>query len=141
MLVKAVLLPLFLQVLLTFALWLNMAVRRTRALKSGKTKYKDIALREPAWPEPALKAAYSFNNQFELPLLFYVAIIIAIITRHADMVIVVLAWVFVVCRYLQAFIHVTSNNVPYRGAYYGVGAVALLIMWIWLALGIFAAVP
>jgi hypothetical protein len=140
MLVQAVLVPLFLQVLLTFAVGILMAVRRGQAFQSG-TKYQDIALRQPAWPEPALKAAYAFANQFELPVLFYVAIIVAIFTRHADVVVVVLAWIFVVCRYVQTGIHITGNNVRYRGAWFGLGGLALLIMWVWLAFGIFAGVP
>jgi hypothetical protein len=32
-------------------------------------------------------------------------------TRHADVVFVVLAWIFVIFRYLQAYVHVTSNPV------------------------------
>jgi hypothetical protein len=31
-------------------------------------------------------------------------------TRHADVVFVVLAWIFVIFRYLQAYVHVTSNR-------------------------------
>jgi hypothetical protein len=32
-------------------------------------------------------------------------------TRHADLVFVVLAWIFVIFRYLQAYVHVTSKRV------------------------------
>jgi hypothetical protein len=35
-------------------------------------------------------------------------------TRHADVVFVVLAWIFVIFRYLQAYVHVTSNRVRVR---------------------------
>ena len=73
---------------------------------------RDIALGEPNWPPPALQAGNSFSNQFELPVLFYVVIILAWITRKADLVFVVLAWIFVLARIGQAYVHNTSNQVP-----------------------------
>jgi hypothetical protein len=76
-----------------------------------------------------LQAAYSYSNQFELPVLFYVLTILVIITRKGDLAFVLLAWVFVVLRLLQAFVHVTSNRVRYRGLYFGASAIVLTIMW------------
>jgi hypothetical protein len=35
----------------------------------------------------------------------------------------------VICRVLQAYVHVTSNIVRLRGAFYSVAALALMIMW------------
>ncbi|MBS0532751.1 MAG: MAPEG family protein [Proteobacteria bacterium] len=140
MLVQAILLPLFVQALLVIAIGVVMAKRRNDAFKAG-THYRDIALREPNWPKPALQAAYAYANQFEMPVLFYVAVIVAIVTRHADIVEVVLAWVFVVCRYLQAFIHITSNNVRYRAMWFGLSAIAVIVMWVWLAIQIFLVAP
>ncbi len=40
-----------------------------------------------------------------------------------------LAWVFVIFRVLQAYVHVTSNTVRLRGAFFTVSAVTLMIMW------------
>jgi hypothetical protein len=57
-----------------------------------------------------LQVGYSYSNQFELPVLFYVLTILAWMTRHADLAFVVLAWIFVIFRYLQAYVHVTSNR-------------------------------
>ena len=45
--VQMVLLPVFIQIGLTFALLFGMATLRTRTLASGETKMRDIALREP----------------------------------------------------------------------------------------------
>jgi hypothetical protein len=140
MLVQAILLPLFFQVLLVIAIGVVMAKRRNDAFKAG-THYRDIALREPNWPKPVLQASNSYANQFEMPVLFYVAVIVAIVTRHADIVEVVLAWIFVVCRYLQAAIHITNNNVRNRAMWFGLSSLAVILMWIWLAIQIFIAAP
>ena len=77
----------------------------------------------------ARQAAYSFSNQFELPVLFYVLTILAWDTKHAGALFVGLAWIFVIFRVLQAYVHVTSNIVRIRGAFYSVAALVLMIMW------------
>jgi hypothetical protein len=128
--VQQVLLPLFLEVILTFALLFSLAPLRTRDVSSGVTRPEDIALREPNWSQRSLQVGYSYSNQFELPVLFYVLTILAYFTRHAGVLFVVMAWVFVIFRYLQAYVHVTSNKVRLRGAFFGVSALVLAIMWI-----------
>ncbi len=81
--VQMILLPLFVQVLLTIAIGILLAMRRRRAFATG-THYRDIALREPNWPKDALQAGYCYQNQFEFPVLFYVLTILALITKQAD---------------------------------------------------------
>ena len=139
--VRFVLLPLFVEVLLTFGVMFGMMYFRTSTLRRGETRLQDISLREPNWPKRATQFGYAFANQFELPVLFYVLTILVIITRHADLLFVLLAWIFVLMRVLQAVVHVTNNNVRIRGAYYGVGALILFIMWIIYIVRIILALP
>src|SRR6476659_8533499 len=139
--IQYVLLPLFVEVLLTFAVMFGMMYCRTSTLQRGETRFEDIALPEPNWPVRASQFAYSFSNQFELPVLFYVLTILVIITHHADLLFVLLAWIFVLLRVLQAVVHVTNNNVRMRGAYYGVGALILFILWIIYIVRIILALP
>ena len=139
--VQFVLLPLFVEVLLTFGVMFGTMYFRTTTLRSGETRFEDISLREPNWPRRATQFGYAFANQFELPVLFYVLTILVIITHHADLLFVLLAWIFVLMRVLQAVVHVTNNNVRMRGAYYGVGALILFIMWIIYIVRIVLALP
>jgi len=139
--IQSVLLPLFVEVLLTFGVMFGMMYYRTSTLRRGETRFNDIALREPNWPVRATQFAYSFSNQFELPVLFYVLTILVIITHHADLIFVTLAWIFVAMRVLQAVIHVTNNDVRLRGAFYGVGAIILVIMWLIYIVRIVLALP
>jgi hypothetical protein len=141
MTIPMILAPLFVQVLLTFAVMLGMMYCRTSALQRREVRLEQIALREPNWPLRATQFANAFSNQFELPVLFYVLTILAMMTRHADVLFVVLAWIFVAFRILQAFVHVTSNNVRYRGAFYGVSAIVLLIMWLIFIVKILLGLP
>ncbi len=141
MTIPAILLPLFVEVILTFILLLWLGVLRRRALHSGATRLSQIALREPNWPPGARQVEYSFSNQFELPVLFYVLTILEIITRHADFIFVVLAWVFVLTRFGQAYVHTTSNNVTLRGGIYAIGAIVLMAMWIIFIVRILLGLP
>jgi hypothetical protein len=128
--VQQVLLPLFVEVILTFVLLFWLAPLRARDFSSGVTRPEDIALREPNWSKHSMQVAYSYSNQFELPVLFYVLTILAYFTRHAGILFVVMAWIFVIFRYLQAYVHVTSNQVRLRGSFFCVSAIVLAIMWI-----------
>jgi hypothetical protein len=124
-----VLLPLFVEVALTLGLMMVMAWRRAAAFRTKEVRESEITMREPNWPPRALQAAYAYSNQFELPVLFYVLTILVVITKQADLAFVLLAWVFVVLRVLQAWVYITDNNIRYRGSYFAAGAIVLTIMW------------
>jgi hypothetical protein len=113
---QIVLLPVFVLVGLTFALSL-MAGRRQGEVMSSKAK--DIAL-----------------GQFEPSLLFYVLIALALPLRHADLVIVLLSWVFVVTCFAHAGIFATSNNDRQRSLTWFAGMLVVFAMWIYFALRI-----
>ena len=132
--VQTVLLPVFVQIGLTFFLLFGMAINRSRALSGGEVKVRDIALREQNWPVRATQFGNCFANQFELPVLFYVLIALALPIRHADLIIVALSWVFVVTRFAHAGVFVTSNHVRTRSQAWFAGALVLLAMWVYFAL-------
>ncbi len=134
-----ILLPLFVQVGLTFVLLFSMGFARVGAIRRREVAMRDIALRQPAWPERPTRIANAFHNQLELPILFYVLVILALFTRKADMLFVVLAWMFVTARLVHAGIHATGDDVQRRFFAFLAGAIILLIMWIVFALRILFA--
>jgi hypothetical protein len=129
-----VLLPVFVLVGLTFFMLLWMISARARALRGRETRIKDIALGQPNWPERVTQIGNCYSNLFEVPLLFYVLIALALPLRRADLFIVLMSWVFVVTRFAHAGIFVTSNNVQQRGLVWLAGVLVLLAMWIYFAL-------
>jgi hypothetical protein len=110
MMIRGILIPLFVQVALTFVLlfW------------SG--------LRGADWRSAAAEPHASFRSQFELPVLFYVLVALLIIARHADLVFLLLAWVFVVLRIIDAGVFVTNAAGTGRGVFLA-SAVVLVVMW------------
>ncbi|WP_072375363.1 MAPEG family protein [Hyphomicrobium sp. NDB2Meth4] len=136
--VSSLMLPVFIQVALTFAVLLWAARLRMQALRSGAAKPSDVALRQPNWPPHVLQVANSYQNELELPMLFYAVVAFILITSTNSIIFVVLAWVFVISRLVRAFIHTGSNVVRLRGAAFGVGVITLAAMWVILAVRILA---
>lgn len=128
--IPSVLLPLFVQVALTFVLGFWLAALRSSAIRRGEIEPHDIALRQPNWPDRVLQVGNAYLNQFEAPVLYYVLTILAIVTRQADLLFVVLSWLFVLSRLAHAYVHVTDNHLARRGALFGIGATLLAIMWL-----------
>ena len=105
-------------------------------MNSGAVKPDDIALRQQRWPARATQVANCFHNQLELPLLFYVLVAFILITSTNSLIFVILAWIFVLSRLVHAYIHTGSNDVRARSMAIGVGAIALVAMWVIFAIRI-----
>ena len=134
MTVQAVLAPVFVMVALTFVLLFWMGGARYASVRRGETRVRDIALGQPAWPQRVQQISNCYHNQLQLPLLFYVVVILAYILHKADLLFVLLAWVFVVLRILHAAVHTGSNRVGRRFQVFLAGALVLLAMWVEFAL-------
>ncbi len=139
--VTSLLIPVFLQVALTFALMSWMWSQRVAAIKSGEVKFSDVSLREPMWPKRATQIGNCFQNQLETPMLFYVLIALALITRTTSVVFVVLAWAFVATRLVHAYIHTGSNDVRTRFYAMLAGVIILGVMWAIFALRVLVEAP
>ncbi|MBQ0824404.1 MAPEG family protein [Microvirga terrae] len=137
--ISSVILPVLVQVGLTFLLLLWLGRSRVGHLRSGEVQVKDIALGERNWPSRILQIQNSYHNQFELPVLFYVLVTLALITRKADMLFVVMSWMFVTSRLVHAAIHTTSNKLSHRFMAFVVGVLILAAMWVIFGIRIFAA--
>ena len=110
---QVVLLPVFVLAILTLVLLLWSARRGTGA-------------------EPVSAPA---GSSIELQLLFYVLIAIALPLRHADLVIVLLSWVFVV-SWVASIGILSSADAKQRSLARTAAALVLLAMWVYFALRI-----
>ena len=109
---QIVLLPVFVLVILTLVVALWSARGRT-----------------------SVEAGSGAAGSLDLQLLFYILIALALPLRHADLVIVLLSWVFVVtCVVNAGLVSAIDNN--RRSLAWKAGALVLLAMWIYFALRI-----
>jgi hypothetical protein len=132
----AILAPLLAQAAITFVLMLGMVLTRRRAVLDRKVKPKDLLLRggDNPWPPQAAQFSDAYQNSLELPILFYAVVILAFITRQADIIFVALTWIFVLCRAAQAYVHATSNVRKYRSLAFRAGGLVLFAIWVLLAI-------
>jgi hypothetical protein len=126
----AVLAPVVIQVALTLVLLIWSGTLRIHAVRSKVVHTRDIALGEPNWPPRATQIANAYRNQFELPVLFYLAVVLAVIFGRATLAFVVLSWLFVGTRLTHAAVHTTTNRVSHRFYAYTAGLVLLILLWV-----------
>ena len=130
------LLPVFVQVLLTFIVLIQLGRARSQSLvQSRATRANpDVAKGAFAWSDAASQASNNFKNQFEMPVLFYIAVAFALLLKQSDILLLALAWGFVVMRVVHALIHLGPNIVMWRFPAYILGVACLLAFWITLML-------
>lgn len=130
--------PAFAMVGLTFAVWLRLYVTRIGEMKRRRIHPQSIALSGQATARlEDTRAADNFRNLFELPVLFYVGLVVAAVTGLVTPVSLGLAWAFVLLRIVHSAIHCTYNKVMHRFASYLAGGVVLALLWAYLALSLF----
>ena len=129
---KPLLLPLLAQVLLTFIVLYTMGRKRVNELKRKKINPQraDVRTHSSEVFKDAATTSDHYHNQFESPLLFYIAIMLTLMLMVQDYVLVALAWTFVGLRYIHSFIHITYNRVLHRFSVFVFSSVILFALWI-----------
>ena len=129
---KPLLLPLLAQVALTFIVMLIMYRKRVTEMKSKRIHPQRIRTRSKskALLTDSASAADNFSNLFELPILFYTAILLTLNLMVQDSILVILAWSFVISRYLHSFVHVSYNRVMHRFSFFVFSSFVLLAYWV-----------
>ena len=122
--------PVFIQVALTFVLLFWAGIVRVGMVRRGVVKASDVALGQRAWPEQPTLLINAYQNQLELPVLFYLLMVAAFFSGHMTMALGVLSWLFVGSRLLHALVHVTTNAMPRRFFLFLAGALILVAMWV-----------
>ena len=127
-------LPVLAHVVLVFMLYIYLGIVKSRAVKAGSVDRKEVALNPKAWPGSVVKVLNNLDNQFESPVIFYIISVIYYLTNHVDSILVSIMSFYVLTRYMHAYIHLTSNYVPYRFKLFLVGVLILLVLTLWLVL-------
>jgi hypothetical protein len=130
-----ILLPLLTLVFLTFAVWIYLYVLRVPETKHMKSNLDDLQTRTQAGKLLTVSAATSDNlkNLFEMPVLFYLAAMLAMVLLIQDALLIQLAWGFVILRIVHSVVHCTYNRVMHRFIAYLASCLFLILMWIRLA--------
>lgn len=118
-----------LQGVLTLSVMGVLSAERVWLLRHGRVRAQDVRLTRDAWPDIAKQASNTFDSQFQMPVLFYVAAGITVL-MGADWIAVALAWVFALSRWGHAAVYIVSNHVPTRATLFSIGYATLIVWWL-----------
>ncbi|WP_428807938.1 MAPEG family protein [Vibrio lamellibrachiae] len=124
-----------LMVLLTFIVGLTALKTRFGNVKNGVVNARYFRLMEGyEVPASITKSTRNFNNQFEIPILFYVAGTLYISLGFESMLALFLAWLFVLLRYIHSYVHLTYNKIVHRMISFWLSFLCVIGLWIELLL-------
>lgn len=123
--------PMFAMILLTFIIGLITLKTRFASVKKGavKPKYFKLMIGDNP-PEFVQQTTRSFNNQFEVPILFYVVGTLYISLNINSDLALILAWAFVLFRYAHAYIHLSYNHIIHRLSAFWLAAICVFALWV-----------
>jgi hypothetical protein len=135
-----ILYPVFAMFFLVAFVLLRMRSMRFAAVRRKEVSpsfYKAYSTAEE--PEALQVIARHFANLFEVPVLFYVVVIMTYITHQVAYWLVGCAWLYVALRYAHSYVHLTSNNLIVRFSLYFASGFVLAVMWVGLLLRLLLA--
>ena len=116
-----------------FTIGICSFIVRSRAIKSKKLSLGYFKIHNSTQyevPEQVIRFGRHFDNQFQVPLLFLITLIVCQITAPESQLLFVLSWLFLLSRCVHSWIHLGTNNVLRRAQFYLVGWILLMMMWI-----------
>ncbi len=129
---QLIFLPVLAHLFLIFGLYIKLGIEKSKAVKAGQVDRTIASLDTRAWPTSVIKVSNNIDNQFQIPMIFYALTFMAFMTNNATSVVIICMGIFVLTRYVHAYIHVTSNYVPHRFRAFTMGTLLLLALTIWL---------
>lgn len=128
--------PLFALVLWTLAMAVVTISRAYRAVGEGlNPEYFRFGKGFKA-PGYMLSGYQHYSNLFEMPVLYYVALITIYMTSVTSMLLLSLAWTYVVARIIHSYFHLSNTNIPRRRDAFIASYLALVSLWVVTGLGV-----
>lgn len=121
----------------TYLVLVLILIQRVHGIRAGKVRPRDFKPGESERVPPEVCIANrNYMNLLEMPVLFYVVIILFYITGTVNQLALVLAWIYVGARILHSIVHLTYNNVLHRLLVFGTSCTVLAGLWLCLSLGL-----
>lgn len=132
--------PAIAMVALTFVVWFALVGARFGHMKRTPPRAEDFASGDTSrrYFEPVERPAANLANLFEMPVLFYVAIGLLLLTEQASDSYVALAWGYVALRTVHSWFHLRGQIKP-RFLTYALSNAVLLALWVGFAVDSYSA--
>ena len=128
---NSILLPVLGQILLTFLVWVYMYYQRIGEMFKKGIDAQSLADGDQATEllKAVVNSSDNLENLFEIPILFFVALLIIHALNLNDALYMELSIAFVIFRTLHSIIHCTYNRVMHRFTVYAISSVILWVIW------------
>jgi hypothetical protein len=118
-------------VLLTFAVGARLLFVRVKEMREKRVHPQSASTSvQMAAKLHNVQAADNFRNLFEVPVLFYALVAVALATSHTPGWLVAGAWLFVVLRVVHSYMHCTYNKVMHRFPVFLLGFGIVVALWV-----------
>jgi hypothetical protein len=112
---------------LVFALYAWLTVARARAVRRGEVEQAAFVLGREE-PLEVARITRNLTNQFELPVIFYAAVILLVALGKVTMLDVAAAWIFVAGRIAHTLVQTLTDNVSLRGQVFMINFLAVAVL-------------
>ena len=130
--------PALAMVVLTLIVWARLYAVRIPEMRRLRIHPQSVATSAQKSAQLVdTRAADNFSNLFEVPVLFYLALIVAYLTQQTTPLVLGLAWCFVAGRVVHSLIQCSYNKVMHRFIVYVVSTCLVWALWAVLAAGLF----
>lgn len=122
--------PVLAQVLIPILVLIINGKRKKDDVATGQFDREKAAMDNEAWSKPVVLTSKNLANQFQFPVVFYVLCVVLASIDAVSAITLSVAWVFVVSRYVHAYVHINTNYVPIRLRAFIFGVLALLVLFV-----------
>ena len=127
--------PMFTLVCWTLIILLRIAFKRLLPIARGQLSTEDFRVGESSRvPQDIQLANRNLVNLLEVPVLFYLAVLLSISAPLSSPLLLPLAWLYVALRIAHSLIHISYNHVIHRLIAFASSNLVLLVLWISIGL-------
>lgn len=127
----AILYPIFALAWWTSCVLLLIPIARIRAGRRREIVVDDFKYGESSAVPPHVAIPNrNYMNLLELPVLFYVAGVLLLVSPCTSLTAIYLAWLYVGLRIVHSVIHLTYNKVLHRLAAFAASNAVLVALWV-----------
>ncbi|MEX0969195.1 MAG: MAPEG family protein [Paracoccaceae bacterium] len=129
----------FVQVALTLWAIYRMGAMRLADLRAFRPDMAELAVGRHRYSDAVAQLERNTHNQFETPQLFYAAVALGAALNASTWGLAFFAVAFAVLRLAHRYVHVGSNRLGHRFTIYVISLLALVGLWVSLAIGMVIA--
>lgn len=126
---QSILYPAMAMLLLNLVVATALFIRRIRAVQQGLNPAYFRFNRGARIPTSLITAEQHYQNVHEMPLVFFITVLLAYLAVDVNFLFLVLAWLYVAFRLIHSLIHLGSNHLPWRRNLFVASFIVLVLMW------------